>query len=63
MKSVLEIGCGTGLYPIEFKDLFERKKYLGVDLSETAIKHCKKNSDYEFICGDFVKIPIEGVLL
>jgi SAM-dependent methyltransferase len=57
-KTVLEIGCGTGIYPIQMKELFEGKQYTGMDISETAIEYCKKNSKFEFICGDFIKMDI-----
>ena len=31
-------------------------EYTGTDISETAIKQCKKNSSFEFIVGDFLKL-------
>jgi len=31
-------------------------EYTGTDISETAIKQCKKNSSFEFIAGDFLKL-------
>ena len=55
-RTVLEVGCGTGYYPIKLKELFSDVKYTGTDISETAIKQCKKNSSFEFIAGDFLKI-------
>ena len=59
IKTVLEIGCGTGIYPIKFrKELFFNMHYTGIDISESAIQHCKDNSDFNFICGDFLKIDI-----
>lgn len=56
IKHVLEIGCGTGVYPIKLKELFSNLEYTGTDISETAIKQCKKNSSFEFIAGDFLKL-------
>lgn len=58
VKTVLEIGCGAGIYPIQMKELFAGKQYTGIDISETAIEYCKKNSEFEFICGDFIKTDI-----
>ena len=57
-SSVLEIGCGTGLYPIKNKELFSGIKYTGIDASKSAIEFCKKNSSYDFICGDFIKMDL-----
>ena len=56
VKHVLEIGCGTGVYPIKLKELFSDLEYTGTDISETAIKQCKKNSSFKFIAGDFLKL-------
>ncbi|HET6458352.1 MAG TPA: class I SAM-dependent methyltransferase [Nitrosopumilaceae archaeon] len=58
VKTVLEIGCGTGIYPIQMKEIFEGIQYAGIDISENAIEYCKKNSKFEFICGDFIKMDI-----
>jgi SAM-dependent methyltransferase len=55
---VFEVGCGTGVYPIKLKELFSNIKYTGIDISETAIKQCKKNSSFEFLVGDFIKLNI-----
>jgi SAM-dependent methyltransferase len=57
-KSILEIGCGTGVYPIQNKELFTGKQYTGIDISESAIEYCKRNSHFEFLCGDFIKMNI-----
>ena len=54
-KTVLEIGCGTGYYPIKLSNLFEGKEYTGLDFSETAIENCKLNSKFDFIANDFLK--------
>jgi len=58
VSSVLEVGCGTGLYPIKNKELFSGMKYTGIDASKSAIEFCKKNSRFDFICGDFLKMNI-----
>jgi len=55
-RTVLEVGCGTGVYPIKLKELFSDKEYTGTDISETAIKQCKQNSSFEFIAGDFLEL-------
>lgn len=58
VKNVLEIGCGTGIYPLKNKKLFENMNYTGIDISSTAIEHCKNNSNFKFICGDFIKMGL-----
>lgn len=59
INKVLEIGCGTGIYPIKNKELFHKIKYTGIDISETSIEYCKKNSNFNFICGDFLKMDLK----
>ncbi len=58
IKDTLEIGCGTGIYPLKNKKLFENLNYTGIDISSTAIEYCKNNSNFKFICGDFIKMEI-----
>jgi len=58
VKTVLEVGCGTGIYPIKYNDLFKNISYTGLDISEDAIDYCKKNSSFSFISGDFIKMEI-----
>jgi len=59
IKAVLEIGCGTGIYPIKNKELFEKIDYTGIDISQSAIDYCKQNSDFNFICGNFLKMDLK----
>jgi len=59
VKTVLEIGCGSGVYPIKYKNIFEKFDYTGIDISKSAIKFCQENSDFNFICGDFQKMELE----
>lgn len=56
VKTVLEVGCGAGVYALRYKELFGTKKYTGLDISQTNIDYCKKNSDFDFICGDIIKM-------
>jgi len=58
VKTILEIGCGAGVYPIKLRELFSNKKYLGIDISEQAITYCKNHSQFDFICGDFLQIEL-----
>ena len=42
IHSVLDIGCGTGIYPIENKTMFEGINYTGIDISEDALLIVKR---------------------
>ncbi|QLH04012.1 hypothetical protein C5F49_00745 [Nitrosopumilus oxyclinae] len=56
VKTILEIGCGAGVYPIKYKDIFEKFEYTGIDISKSAIEYCKNHSNFNFLCGDFQKM-------
>ncbi len=57
-ETILEIGCGMGIYPIKFKNIFENKDYTGIDIGEPAINFCKNNSKFNFICGDLLETKL-----
>ena len=59
IQTVLEVGCGTGVYPIKYRKLFNDLEYTGIDFSETNIEYCKNNSTFNFISGDFIKMKVE----
>jgi len=59
VKTVLEVGCGTGVYPIKFKELFSGMEYMGIDFAESAIEFCKKRSKFNFTSGDFIKMNLD----
>jgi SAM-dependent methyltransferase len=59
ITTILEVGCGTGVYPIQQKNLFVGKKYTGLDFSKPNIEFCRQNSDFEFIQGDFIKMNLD----
>ena len=53
-ESILDVGCGTGLYSILAKN-----KYVGIDLNEAYIKYAQikyKDKNKKFIVGDVTKI-------
>jgi len=56
IKTVLEIGCGSGTYPIKHSELFINKDYTGLDISRPAIEYCKEKSNFNFICDDYIKM-------
>jgi len=53
IETVLEVGCGTGIYPTKYYELLG--EYTGIDISKPAIEHCKRTLKQKFICDDFVK--------
>jgi 2-polyprenyl-3-methyl-5-hydroxy-6-metoxy-1,4-benzoquinol methylase len=59
IQSVLEVGCGTGVYPIKHEHMFQNLDYTGIDFSETNIEYCKTNSKFNFKNGDFIKMEIK----
>ncbi len=60
IKTVLEVGCGAGVYPIKYQKLFDGKEYSGIDISKSAIEHCKTKSNFNFQNGDFIKMDIKN---
>jgi len=59
VSSVLEIGCSTGIFPIKFSNIFDNIEYTGLDISQKSINYCKKYSNFEFICADFLEIDLK----
>jgi ubiquinone/menaquinone biosynthesis C-methylase UbiE len=60
VNTILEIGCGTGVYPIHFKNLFKNKTYTGFDVSVSGILHCIQHSDFAFMCGNFLEVDFNN---
>jgi len=58
IKTVLEVGCGGGVYPIKYPELFDGLQYTGNDFSENNIENLKKRSKFNFIAGDFIKMDM-----
>ena len=58
VKTIAEIGCSIGMYPIKFKDIFTNYEYTGYDFAQNSIDYCKENSNFKFICTDFIKSSI-----
>jgi hypothetical protein len=58
IKTLLEVGCGAGIYPINNKELFSKLEYTGTDFSNSVIEYCKKKSDFKFFQGDFIKLEL-----
>ena len=58
VRTILEVGCGAGIYPIKYKEMFNGLRYTGIDFTETNIEYCKNRSKFNFISGDFIKMNI-----
>ena len=58
IKTVLEVGCGTGVYPIREKEMFKGLEYIGIDFSSANIEYCKDHSEFNFLVGDFIKMNV-----
>lgn len=57
-KSVLDIGCGTGAYLINFS---EKASLTGVDLNESFLREAKKKiPSLKTIHGNFLKVNLEN---
>jgi len=55
IKTVLEVGCGDGIYG---RSIFTDKIYHGIDIGETAIAIAKsqdESSHHSYNCNDFIK--------
>lgn len=59
IKSVFEIGCSTGIFPIKYYDNFKNYDYTGLDISQKCIDYCNENSNFTFICADFIQYDLQ----
>ena len=59
IKTVLEVGCGTGVYAIKEKEMFSGLEYTGIDFSSKNIEYCKNHSEFNFLVGDFIKMNVD----
>jgi SAM-dependent methyltransferase len=66
LRSVLDVGCGSGRYAYAFAELGV-KRIIGIDISPAMIELAKKliagaqrpNASLEFICGDFMQFKAD----
>lgn len=61
--SILDLGCGPGLYTERLSELGHR--VTGIDFSQNSIEHAKvnarkKNLNIEYICQNYVEIDFEN---
>ena len=50
LKKVIDLGCGTGLAGVEFKDIAE--SLIGIDLSENMVRKAEKKNIYDALYVD-----------
>jgi len=55
IKSSLEVGCSTGLFPRILPDVSKNIGYCGLDVIENSLEIAKQKSDFEFICQNFTE--------
>lgn len=56
--TVLEVGCGVGIYAELLKD--KGKAYTGIDIHEKLIEWLNREYFADFYLGDFLTTPIKG---
>ena len=54
-KSILEVGCGSGVYMTGHPKHFFGMVYTGIDISQSGIDYAKANAGAEFIAEDFLQ--------
>lgn len=55
---ILDVGCGLGT-TTDFLNLNQKSRYLGIDISETAISEARKSKNANFTVTDFLQFPTE----
>jgi len=55
---ILDVGCGLGTMT-DFLNQVQKSKYLGIDISETAISEAVKRKNLSFISTDFLEFTTE----
>lgn len=60
LKTILDLGCGTGFFTRKLSSEFTSSKVIGLDLSQGMIDFCKSASQLEsYLCADAEDIPLE----
>ncbi|MDD5439543.1 MAG: methyltransferase domain-containing protein, partial [Candidatus Omnitrophica bacterium] len=60
--SILEIGCGTGLYTRLLKEKFRSSRITAMDISESMVRYARENvggGNIAFTVGDAEEMPLE----
>jgi predicted TPR repeat methyltransferase len=59
LKKVIDLGCGTGLAGVEFKDIAE--SLIGIDLSENMVRKAEKKNIYDELYVDDIIDRLESL--
>jgi len=59
LKKVIDLGCGTGLAGVEFRDIAE--SLIGIDLSENMIREAEKKNIYDELYVDDIIDRLESL--
>jgi len=58
-KDILDVGCGTGIWPMELATTFPHANVIGVDIStppmDSGMRADKRPENYLFVTGDVLK--------
>ena len=60
IKTLLDLGCGTGLELEEIYQRFPALSVTGIDLTKRMLSYCEekfKGKPLNLICGDYLKVP------
>jgi cyclopropane fatty-acyl-phospholipid synthase-like methyltransferase len=63
--TILDFGCGLGdAFPM-YREAYPDAKLLGIDISDEAIKKCKKDYGHigDFMCGDYNDVPKVDIII
>ena len=58
LNGIADFGCGLG---VGYSDIYEKKEYIGIDISQENINWCNKNRDnklHKYLCQDFISLPL-----
>lgn len=55
IKTSLEVGCSTGLFPRILPEISKSIGYCGLDVIENSLEIAKQKSKFEFICQNFIE--------
>ncbi|AOE49184.1 malonyl-ACP O-methyltransferase BioC [Kangiella sediminilitoris] len=57
-KSIVDLGCGTGVFTRELSQRFTQAQVTGVDIAEGMIQWCQQQSSAErYLCADAMTLP------
>ena len=58
VKTVLDLGCGTGFFYSQLVQKYSEASVIGLDLAEGMLKHCANHHQGKWLCADAETIPL-----